>query len=69
MLENEKIKVIEGLDKNRELVCQMDNRLLRRILDKKSHWNNSEIGAHISFNRIPNNMEPDLHTSLSFFHL
>ena len=39
------------------------------ILDKKSHWNNAEIGAHINFFREPNIMEPDLHTSLSFFHL
>ena len=47
----------------------MDPKLIRRILDKKSHWNNAEIGAHINFFREPNIMEPDLHTSLSFFHL
>ncbi len=51
------------------LECKMDDRLLRRILDRKSHWNNSEIGAHISFNRNPNSYEPDLHTGLQFFHL
>lgn len=65
----EKIKIIDGIDKNKELVCKMDNRLLRRILDKKSHWNNAEIGTHISFFRTPNQMEADLHTSLAFFHL
>ena len=68
-LNNKKIKVMDGLDKNRELVCKMDNRLLRRILDKKSHWNNSEIGTHISYHRVPNKMDADLHTSLAFFHL
>ena len=68
-IENEKIKIYDGLEKGRELVCEMDNRLMRRILDKKSHWNNAEIGAHINFYRYPNTMEPDLHTSLSFFHL
>jgi len=47
----------------------MDNRLIRRILDKKSHWNNVEIGARINFVRNPNIMEPDLHISLIFFHL
>ena len=47
----------------------MDLRLLRRILDRKAHWNNSEIGTHISFKREPNLMEPDTHTMLSFFHL
>ena len=51
------------------LICEMNSRLLRRILDKKSHWNYAKIGAHISFKRYPNKMEPDVHTSLSFFHL
>lgn len=51
------------------LECKLDERLLRYILDKKSHWNNAEIGAHISFNREPNIYEPDLHTGLQFFHL
>jgi UDP-MurNAc hydroxylase len=51
------------------LECSLDERLLRNILDKKSHWNNAEIGAHISFNRSPNRYEPDLHTALQFFHV
>ena len=64
-----KIRIYNGSDKKRILICEMDNRLLRRILDKKSHWNNAEIGGHINFKRFPNIMEPDVHTSLSFFHL
>jgi len=51
------------------LLCSLDLRLLRRILDRSSHWNNAEIGAHISFSRNPNNYEPDLHTALQFLHL
>ena len=51
------------------LECRMDERLLRRILDRKSTWNNAEIGGHISFVRSPNIYEPDLHTALQFFHL
>ena len=51
------------------LLCNLDLRLLRRILDRKSHWNNAEIGAHISFVRTPNTYEPDLHTALQFLHL
>jgi UDP-MurNAc hydroxylase len=58
----------ENLDGNK-LECRMDERLLRRILDRKSHWNNAEIGAHINFIRSPNVYEPDLHTILQFFHL
>jgi len=68
-LDNIKIQIIQGKDKNRTLICEMDKRLLRRILDKKSHWNNAEIGTHISFIRSPNKMDFDVHTLLSFFHL
>lgn len=49
--------------------CKMDERLLRRILDRKSHWNNAAIGAHISFFREPNTYDPDLEMGLQFFHL
>ena len=67
---NEKqIPIINGEDGNRKLYCKMDNKLLRRILDRKAHWNNAEIGAHITYKRYPNNMEADVHTVMSFFHL
>lgn len=52
-----------------KLECWLDERLLRNILDKKAHWNNAEIGAHIRFDRSPNQYEPDLHTGLQFFHI
>ena len=64
-----KIKILDGIEKNQNLFCSLDNRLLRRILDKKSHWNNAEIGTHISFKREPNKMDPDVHTMMSFFHI
>jgi len=66
---NKKFCIIKGEKKNYILKCRMDNRLLRRILDRKSHWNNAEIGAHIDFFRKPDKMEPDIHRSLSFLHL
>ena len=46
---NQSIQIVEGKDQNRKLYCQLDNRLLRRILDQKAHWNNAEIGTHINF--------------------
>ena len=52
-----------------EVICSMDLRLLRRILDRKSHWNNAEIGCHIEFTREPNHYSPDTHTMLQFLHL
>jgi len=51
------------------LACTLDVRLLRRILDRVSHWNNAEIGCHLEFNRVPNEYQPDLHTALQFLHL
>ena len=68
-INNKDYKVLEGTDTERIIKCEMDTRLLRRILDRKSHWNNAEIGCHITFNRSPNEMEPDVHKALCFLHL
>ena len=46
----------------------IDERLLMRILDKKAHWNNAEIGCHIEIDRNPNVYEVDAHTMMQFFH-
>lgn len=67
-LNKKKIKIVNGKN-NDKIICRLDNKLLRRILDKKAHWNNAEIGAHISFNRQPNKADIDAHTCMSFFHL
>jgi len=58
-----------GLNAKQVLICSLDPKLLRRILDRKAHWNNAEIGCHIDFFRSPNIYEPDLHTLLQFLHL
>tara|TARA_B110000881_G_C18545201_1_gene500789 strand:+ start:169 stop:1419 length:1251 start_codon:yes stop_codon:yes gene_type:complete len=68
-VDKKNIKIVEGQDKNRKLYCNLDLRLLNRILNRKAHWNNAEIGTHINFKRIPNNMDLDIHTCMSFFHL
>ena len=43
--------------------------MLRRIIDKKAHWNSAELGTHIEFKRLPNKMDKDVHICMSFFHL
>ena len=68
-IENENVQIVKGKDMNRNLYCDLDLRLLNRILHKKAHWNNAETGTHINFRRIPNKMDPDIHTCMSFFHL
>jgi len=48
----------------------LDMRLFFRILQgsKKAHWNNAEIGCHISWRRIPNIYDRSLLYCLNFFH-
>jgi UDP-MurNAc hydroxylase len=57
----------EGIE--RLLSCRLDERLLRMVLDRRSHWNNAENGGHVTYHRSPNHYEPDLHIGLQFFHL
>ena len=64
-----KIKILNGKIRDRKIICSMDPRLLKRILDRKAHWNNAEIGCHINFYRTPNKMDADVHTAMSFFHI
>ena len=68
---NEQVTIMNPSEDNSNgaLKCKMDPRLLRRILDRTSHWNNAEIGCHIDFNRSPNYYSPDIHTMLQFLHL
>ena len=56
-------------NKKGDLQCSLDERLLLRILKRKDHWNNAEVGCHIQFHRKPNHYSPDMHTALQFFHL
>ena len=51
------------------LETRLDERLLKRILHRRSYWNNAEVGVHINFVRVPNTYEVDLHTALQFLHL
>ena len=52
-----------------KLEFYLDSRLLNRIMEKKSHWNNAEIGCHIEINREPDIYEIDAHTLMQFFHM
>lgn len=46
----------------------LDYRLLVMILDKKAHWNNAEIGSHLTFYRDPEEYEVGVFRFLSFLH-
>lgn len=47
----------------------MDNRILKRILERRGHWNNFEVGCHIDMERNPNVYDPDLVNAMCFFHV
>ena len=49
----------------------LDFRLLFKILSgpRFAHWNNAEIGSHITFKRNPNNFERGLYYCMNFFHV
>jgi UDP-MurNAc hydroxylase len=68
-IKDKDIKVLSEKNSKGLMQCSLDLRLLREILDKKSHWNNAQIGCHIEFNRSPNIHSVDIHTALSFLHL
>jgi len=68
-LKENKIKLTSAKESKGDLFCSLDSRLLRRILDRSSHWNNAEIGCHVEFKRSPNYYSPDIHTMLQFLHL
>jgi UDP-MurNAc hydroxylase len=51
--------------------ARVDRRLLHRLLrgPRFAHWNNAEVGSHISFKRVPvNRYEPAFYFCLSSFH-
>ena len=52
------------------LFLSLDSRLFYEILQtpKKAHWNNAEIGCHISWKRVPNIYDQSLMYCLNFFH-
>jgi len=52
------------------LYLSLDPKLLFRILQgpKFAHWNNAEIGCHISWKRVPNVYDRSLMYCLNFFH-
>ena len=68
-VEDKSINVLSAENSKGKIECSLDLRLLKRILDRKSHWNNAEIGCHIELNRSPNYYSPDIHTALQFLHL
>lgn len=68
-INGEEVEIYSPSVSNQNLLCQLDNRLLKRIVNRKAFWNNAESGGHIDFIRTPNLYEFDAHTALQFFHM
>ena len=69
LIEKEEIEIYSALSGKCNIFCELDLRLLRRILNRESHWDNATIGCHIEFKREPNIFEVDVPVALSFLHL
>lgn len=61
-------KVDKGTESAPYVRITLDYRLLVMILDKKAHWNNAEIGSHLTFYRDPEEYEVGVFRFLSFLH-
>lgn len=48
------------------LRISVDYPLMVRILERKAHWNNAEIGSHLRFYRRPNEFDRMIHYLLSY---
>jgi UDP-MurNAc hydroxylase len=48
----------------------VDKRLLHKILTGPvlAHWNNAEVGSHITFHRQPNTLDKSINYLMNFFH-
>jgi len=68
-INGEEVAIYSPPRSSQKLVSELDNKLLRRIFDRKANWNNAEGGCLVDFIRTPNIYEFDAHTALQFFHL
>ena len=51
------------------VTCRLDARLLAGILERRYHWDNAQIGCHLSFSRSNHpDYSSDLHFILSLLH-
>ncbi len=65
------ISHVSQIDNSKKFVCySLDRRLLKKILEgpRYAHWNNAEIGSHITFNRNYNEYDRKLYNSMLFYH-
>lgn len=42
---------------------------LQAVLNRKTNYNDLEVGCRVELDRRPNSYNPDVHTLMSFFHL
>ena len=68
--ELEIIEVNKFENGNKYVKYKTDIRLLKRLLlgPRYAHWNNAEIGSHISFFRNPDVFDRNVYQSMCYFH-
>jgi UDP-MurNAc hydroxylase len=66
---NEKVTLTDKITGNNPWVkIILEDKLLTAVMNKRTHWNNMEIGSHLLFERSKNQYVRGIHHYLSFFH-
>ena len=66
---NDKVALVEKISNDKPWVkITLEDKLLSAVMNKRTHWNNMEIGSHLLFERSRNEYVRGLHHFLSFFH-
>ena len=66
---NDKVALVEKISNDKPWVkITLEEKLLAAVMNKRTHWNNMEIGSHLLFERSRNEYVRGLHHFLSFFH-
>jgi len=66
---NDKVTLVDKISKDKPWVkITLEEKLLAAVMNKRTHWNNMEIGSHLLFERSKNEYVRGVHHFLSFFH-
>ena len=69
--DNENLEFVSNIDSSKPFISfTVDPKLLSLLLrgPRYAHWNNAEIGCHITFHRQPDLYERGIHYCMNYFH-
>ena len=66
----EKPKIVDTILHQERIIIALDERLLFSLLSgpRYAHWNNAEIGSHLTFDRGNLDFDRSLNFAMNFLH-